>query len=120
MGLFVTFLPYWYLFVFSICWFVLGSILYAASYVGWLLIPAELLIGFFRGAALTLTYSYAVHSSTKYCELQQEASPGYKPIDTNNANNTKNSAKIRDFLFALEGVGRGVGYVIGPGAYCDE
>lgn len=60
---------------------------------------------------MTLAYSYAVDSSTKYSELQ-ESSAGYKPIETNNA---KKSAKIRDFLFALEGVGRGAGFVIGPG-----
>ncbi len=80
--------------------------------MGWLLIPAELMIGFFRGAAMTLTYSYAVDSSEKYAEVQEETTGSYKPIEIDK---TQKSAKVRDFLFALEGVGRGAGYIIGPG-----
>lgn len=114
MGVLVRFLPYWYLFVSSLCLFVLGSTLYAVSYMSWLLIISELLIGFFRGAAMTLSYSYAVDSSNTYSELQQQRS-GYKPIIE--ISNAKKSAKIRDLLFAIEGVGRGVGFIIGPSMF---
>ncbi len=113
MGVLVRLLPYWYLFVSSVCLFVLGSTLYAVSYMSWLLIIAELLIGFFRGAALTLSYSYAVDSSKTYSELQQQS--GYKPIIE--MSDAKKSAKIRDLLFAIEGVGRGVGFIVGPGMF---
>lgn len=117
MGVLVKFLPYWYLFVSSLCSFVLGSILYAVSYVGWLLIIAEFFVGFFKGAAITLSYSYAIDSSIKYYELEQERALNAETEDEYKGvkQKVKDSHKLRDLLFAIEGIGRGAGYIIGPG-----
>ena len=72
MGILVKYLPYWYLFSFSLFSLVLGSVLYAVSNVGWLLMVGEFFIGLFKGAHLTLSYSYASESSVEYVELLQE------------------------------------------------
>ncbi len=109
MGLLVKYLPYWYLFNVSLCVLIIGNILYATSYTAWCLLVAQLLIGFFIGAYLTLSYSYSIHSSVEYTELEQE--------NNKTTHSESESFKIRDLLFAIEGVGRGVGSVIGPGSY---
>ncbi len=109
MGLLVKYLPYWYLFNVSLCVLVIGNILYATLYTAWCLLVAELLIGFFFGSYLTLSYSYSIDSSVEYTELEQE--------NNKTTHSESESFKMRDLLFAIEGVGRGVGSVIGPGTY---
>ncbi len=110
MGLLVKYLPYWYLFNVSLCVLVIGNILYAISYTAWCLLVAELFIGFYIGSYMTLSYSYSIDSSVEYTELVEQE-------NNKTTHSERESFKMRDLLFAIEGVGRGVGFVIGPGIY---
>ena len=103
MGILVKCVPYWYLFVSSLCLFVLGSLLYALAHSTWMLMVAQFLVGHFLGSNIALSYSYASKSSVEYVHLKEGRF------------NEEKSAKIRDLLFAVEGVGGGVGFFIGPG-----
>ena len=109
MGLLVKYLPYWYLFNASLCALIIGNILYAVSYTAWLLLVAELLIGLYLGSYLTLSYSYSIDSSVEYSQLQQE--------NNKTTHSERESSKMRDLLFGIEGMGRGVGFFLGPGSY---
>ncbi|XP_064399677.1 uncharacterized protein LOC135346102 isoform X2 [Halichondria panicea] len=107
MGLLVKYLPYWYLFNASLCALIIGNILYAVSYTAWHLLVAELLIGLYLGSYLTLSYSYSIDSSVEYSQLQQE--------NNKTTHSERESSKMRDLLFGIEGMGHGIGYFIGPG-----
>ena len=109
MGILVRYLPYWYLFNASLCALIIGNILYAVSYTAWHLLVAELIIGLYLGSYLTLSYSYSINSSVEYSQLQQE--------NNKTTHSERESSKMRDLLFGIEGMGRGIGFFIGPGSY---
>ena len=86
------------------CALIIGNILYAVSYTAWLLLVAELLIGLYLGSYLTLSYSYSIDSSIEYSHLQQE--------NNKTTHSERESSKMRDLLFGIEGIGRGIGFFV--------
>ena len=61
---------------------------------------------------MTLSYSYSIDSSVEYSQLQQE--------NNKTTHSERESSKMRDLLFGIEGIGRGVEYFIGPGIVIKE
>ena len=103
-GFLVKCVPYWHLILFSLFTHTVGYILYAITYIGWLIIVSKFLSGFFIGAELTLALSYFAASSLEYEKLRSEM--GQK---------VESGSPLRNMLFALHNIGINIGYIFGPG-----
>lgn len=103
-GFLVKCLPYWHLIMFSLFAHTIGYILYAVTYIGWIISVSKFLSGFFIGAELTLALSYFAESSVEYHNLRSD-------IDLK----SKSSSQLRNMLFSLHNIGVNIGYIFGPG-----
>ena len=103
-GFLVKCIPYWHLILFSLFTHTMGYILYAITYIGWLIMISKFLSGFFIGAELTLALSYFAESSIEYDRLRSKM--GCK---------VESSSNLRNMLFALHNIGINIGYIFGPG-----
>ncbi len=64
--------------------------------------------GYFLGAVLNLGFSYLSVTSVQYIKLQEE-----RGIEVDE----KSAFKLRNTLFAMNGIALSIGYFIGPGNY---
>ena len=102
-GILVKHVPYWHLVLVILALHIIGYVLYAISYDGWVMMVSKFLSGTFIGGEMTLALSYFAESSLQYEEILLQLDK--KVIKGN----------IRRRLFALHNVGVGLGYILGPG-----
>ena len=105
-GLLVRCIPYWYLFMSSLLTHIVGFLLYAFTYEGWLLIISKFLSGYFLGAHFTLSLSYASESSVEYVDLMRRRK---KKVDDGT------TERVKGYLFSLVTIGECLGCFFGPG-----
>lgn len=101
-GFLIKFIPYWYLIMFSLLAHTIGYIMYAVTYIDWLIMISKFLSGLYIGAELTLALSYFAESSIEYNDIKSDS-------------NQKGSSKLRNMLFAFHNLGINIGYIVGPG-----
>ena len=77
---------------------------------GWHLLVSQALVGYFIGAQVTLSFSYANDSSATYAELIRER-------DNLDKVDEVHRTRIRDLLYTLITVGNVLGYYVGPGKF---
>ncbi|XP_064390131.1 uncharacterized protein LOC135338046 isoform X2 [Halichondria panicea] len=106
-GLLSKCVPQWYLWMVMLLAHTSGYLIYALASNGWLIMLSKILSGYFLGADLTLGFSYLSVTSVQYIEVQKER--GVKVGD-------KSAFKLRNTLFAINGIAFSIGYFIGPGA----
>ena len=105
-GLLSKCVPQWYLWMFMLLAHTSGYIIYALASDGWLIMLSKIMSGYFLGADLTLGFSYLSVTSVQYIKVQEER--GIK-VDE------KSAFKLRNTLFAMNGIAFSIGYFIGPG-----
>ncbi len=112
-GLLVKCIPYWHLIMISLVAHTIGYVLYAVTYIGWLIMVSKFLSGFFIGAELTLALSYIATSSVEYYSLQSDMdSKSESDVDSKKS---ESSSQLRNMLFSLHNIGINIGYIFGPG-----
>ena len=105
-GFLIRCVPYWYLYVTSTCFYILGYTIYGVATQGWHLMISQVLSGYFNGSVSTLGYCYITDSSAHYVELLNENGFTVKKRYT---------TKLRNYLFAFLAFGYLLGFIIGPG-----
>ena len=105
-GFLLLCIPYWYLILLGLILHTTGYILYAVTYVGWVIIISKFISGYFLGAQITLALSYASKSSLEYVEVQREMG---KKSDESTA------VRVRNYIFTLQSIGISLGFLLGPG-----
>ena len=107
-GLLSKCVPQWYLWMFMLLAHTSGYIIYALASNGWLIMLSKIMSGYFLGAVLNLGFSYLSVTSVQYIKLQEE-----RGIEVDE----KSAFKLRNTLFAMNGIALSIGYFIGPGNY---
>lgn len=107
-GFIVQCIPYWYLILLGLILHTVGYIIYAVTYVGWLIMISKFMSGYFLGAQVTLALSYASKSSLEYVEVLREME---KKPDEGTA------MRVRNYIFALQAIGISLGLLLGPGKH---
>ena len=102
----VKYLPYCHLFLIALIAHIVGYVLYAVTYEGWVILISKFLAWWFLGSQRALALSYATSSSVEYVKALEET--GQK-IEENAA------ARIRDYLFSAQTIGICLGFFVGPG-----
>lgn len=104
-GLLSHLIPYWYSFLISLFFHILGFLLYGLAKHGWMIILSRLLTGVFNGLQRTLAFAYFGESYQHYVETLQSA--GKKESDK--------LCRVKDVLFTLFTVSTGIGLLLGAG-----
>lgn len=104
-GVLVKYIPYWHLILISLMTHTIGYVIYAVTYVGWLIMISKVLSGFFIGAEMALALSYFAESSVEYDLLLQDSGKKTSKVS------------LKATLFALHNMGVSIGYIFGPGEF---
>ncbi len=107
-GFFTKCIPHWYQFMFAISLHTIGYVLYGIATNGWVLMVGMFLAGYYLGAQITLSMTYATELSGKYVTLTNKEKNDCIDYE-------KKVVKTRNFLFAIHSIGYSIGYVVGPG-----
>lgn len=105
-GILASIVPYWYGFLTSLLFNVVGSLLYGTAQQAWIIILARLLMGMFAGLQRSLIYAYIAMSYQSYVEIKQRAG---KEL------NLTKYCRVKDILFSLYTISTTAGYFIGAG-----
>ncbi len=107
-GFLVSCIPHWYQFLFAISLHTIGYVLYGVATNGWVLMVGMFLAGYYLGAQITLSMTYATELSVNYVNLLE-------------GKNTKEDfdyqtkvVRTRNFLYAIHSIGFSIGYTAGP------